>query len=99
MGGGVGCSAQLRMFRGQLYACMGRRADALFELADAILTTGAPSSSAHLSLSPVHRRGWGSLYAALNKGSIDVEALRDLLAQHPLTEGGSGGVPRVYAVD
>ncbi len=31
----------------------------------------------------VHRRGWGSLYAALSKGSIDAEALQDLLARHP----------------
>ncbi len=99
MGVRVGCSAQLRVFRGQLYACMGRRADALFELADAILTTGAPSSSAHLSLSPVHRRGWGSLYAALSKGSIDIDSLQDLFAQHPLAENGSGSVRRVYAVD
>ena len=27
----------------------------------------------HLSLAPVHRRGWGSLYAALSKGTIDAE--------------------------
>ena len=92
-------ATEMRGFRERLYACMGRRADALFELADAILTTGATTSSAHLSLAPVHRRGWGSLYAALSKGSLDIEALRELLAGHPLAEDGSGGVPRVYAVD
>jgi hypothetical protein len=36
-----------------------------------------------------------SFYAALDRGRIDVAALRDLLAGHPLT----GGDPPVYAVD
>jgi len=49
-----------------------------------------------LSLQPSHRRGWGSLYAALDRGRIDAEALRGLLARQPL--GGSGSTP-VYAVD
>jgi DDE superfamily endonuclease len=43
----------------------------------------------------VHRRGWGSLYAALSKGRIDSEALRDLLASYDLD---AMGTP-VYAVD
>lgn len=89
----------LRAFREMLYACMSRRRDALFELTEAILTAGTSPSSVHLSLQPVHRRGWGSLYAALSKGGIDVEALRDLLVQHSLAQPGSGDVPRVYAVD
>jgi hypothetical protein len=97
--GGSGTPAALRAFRETFYTCLRRRADALFELADAILTVGSVHSPPHLSLSPVHRRGWGSLYAALSKGSIDVEALRELLAGHPLAEDGSGGFPRVYAVD
>lgn len=64
---------------------MGRRADALFELADAMLTTDAGvSSPVHLSLAAVHRRRWGSLYAALNRGKIDAESLRDLLMHSTL---------------
>src|SRR5215210_1578143 len=39
---------------------------------------------AHLSLQASHRRGWGSLYAALDRGRIDEAALRKLLARHPL---------------
>jgi len=31
----------------------------------------------HLSLEPVHRRGWGSTYAALARGQIDTERHRD----------------------
>ena len=53
---------------------------------------------AHLSLQASHRRGWGSLYAALDRGRIDDEALRKLLARHPLA-GAVVGEPPVYAVD
>jgi len=86
----------LRAFRRSFYDCLHRRSDALFELADAILTSeAAVPSPAHLSLQASHRRGWGSLYAALRRGRIDVEALRDLLVRHPL----AGSEPPVYAVD
>src|SRR5215210_7832290 len=87
----------LQTFRRSLYECFHHRRDALFELADAILAAdGAVPSPAHLSLQVPHRRGWGSLYAALDRGRIDAEALRRLLARHPLA--GSGSTP-VYAVD
>jgi hypothetical protein len=70
----------LRAFRRSLYECFHRRKDALFELADAILTAdGAAPSPAHLSLEASHRRGWGSLYAALWRGRVDAEALRKLV--------------------
>ena len=76
---------------------MDRRTNALFDLTDAILTADAAvPSPAHLSLQPPHRRGWGSLYAALSHGRIGEEALRKLLARHPLAE--TGATP-VYAVD
>ena len=84
----------LRDFRAALYACFTRRADALFELTDALLTADAVPSPVHLSLAPAHRRGWGSLYAALREGHIDVDAPRGVLARHPL----AGGQP-IYAVD
>lgn len=89
----------LRAFRCSLYECLRRRRDALFELADAILTADSVGPSpAHLSLQASHRRGWGSLYAALNRGRIDAEALRDLLVRHPLAIGRTDEPP-VYAVD
>ena len=87
----------LRAFRDSLYRCFDRRADALFELTDALLTAGAVPSPVHLSLEPSHRRGWGSLYAALDRGRIDPEALRELLSRHPLAD--TGGETPVYAVD
>src|SRR3954471_16846765 len=90
----------LRAFRRSFYGCFHRRSDALFELADAILSAdgGAAPSPAHLSLQASHRRGWGSLYAALNRGRIDDEALRKLLARHPLA-GTTEGEATVFAVD
>ncbi len=86
--------APLRDFRDDLYACFGRRRDALFDLGDALLSGGPVLSPAHLSLEAAHRRGWGSLYAALARGEIDAEALRALLACHPLGEAAP-----IYAVD
>ncbi len=94
----MGSSDALRAFRRSFYECLHRRGDALFELADAILAAnGTAPSPAHLSLQASHRRGWGSLYAALDRGHIDAEALRKLLARHPLA--GTEGETPVYAVD
>jgi hypothetical protein len=86
-----------RSFRNSFYECLDRRADALFDLADALLAADTVPSPVHLSLQPSHRRGWGSLYAALAHGSLDTEAQRDLLAQVPLS--GAENEPPVYAMD
>jgi hypothetical protein len=87
----------LGTFRHSFYECLHRRADALFELTDAILTADAVPAPVHLSLEAPHRRSWGSLYAALDRGRIDAEILRGLLARNPLT--GSEDKRPVYAVD
>jgi hypothetical protein len=86
--------ADLQAFRTGLYGCFGARADALFELTEALLSAGAVASPAHLSLEGVHRRGWGSLYAAVAQGEVDVPGLRRLVGQYPLHEG-----QPIYAVD
>ena len=86
--------ATLATFRRELYRCFDRRADALFELTDALLTADPIASPAYLSVEPVHRRGWGSLYAALARGRIDYAGLHALLGRHPLPDG-----PPLYAVD
>jgi hypothetical protein len=86
--------ARLSGFRAELHACFTRRADALFELGDALLSTGSFPSLPHLSLEPVHQRGWGSVDAALARGRLDTERLRDLLVRFlPDTD------PLVFAVD
>lgn len=84
----------LQAFRAALYPCFLRRADALADLLDALLTAGPVPSPVHLSLQPLHRHGWGSLYAALRYGRLHDTALRALLSQHPLPSGAA-----VYALD
>ena len=49
--------APLRSLRDVLYACVARRADALFEVVDALLASPPVLSLPHLSLAPLHRRG------------------------------------------
>ena len=96
----VACSADpvaaLATFRDAVYAAFGARRDALFELLDALLTGGAVPSPVHLSLAPVHRRGHGSLSAALAAGAIAAAAVERLLATLPLPlEGDAAAISAV----
>jgi hypothetical protein len=78
--GAVAGYVALREFRARLYRCLTARADALFELTDAILCADhAVTSLVQLSLVPEFRRGHGALYDALAAGDIDEEALAALL--------------------
>ena len=71
----------LRELRARLYACLTARADACFELCDAILCADhAVTSLAELSLVAEFRRGHGALYDALAAGEINEEAFAALLA-------------------
>lgn len=56
---------KLRALRNQAYSLMGNGRDALFDLTDAVLVSRSVYSFAELSLSPVFRRQWSSLYEAL----------------------------------
>jgi len=74
----------LAAFRGELYRCLTARADALFELADAVLCADGPVRAlAALSLEPEHRRGHGAAYDAVNAGRVDIARLRWSLAALP----------------
>src|SRR5205823_5020704 len=84
----------LRQFRAGVYHRFGARRDALFDLVDAATVAGLVPSLAYLSLTPVHRRGWGSLYDALAVGAMDVPALRELVGRWPLDDG-----QPIYALD
>ena len=96
----VGEAAGLHAFRCELYACFGAWADALFEIVDALAGAARPIRSiAELMLEPVVRRGWGSLYQALEHGEIDVGRLRDLLARQVASAAGPAPGPAVFAVD
>src|SRR6266498_2451329 len=84
----------LRAFRARAYSRFEARRNAPFELLDAATVAGLVPSLAHLSLEALHRRGWGSLYAALAAGRLDAPALRALLARYSLDDGAD-----VYAID
>jgi hypothetical protein len=72
-------------FRGELYRCLTGRADALFELADAVLCRPQRVHMlAELSLEPECRRGHGAVYDAVNCGEIRFARLRRALAGLPL---------------
>ena len=76
-----GAQARLAGFRRELYRCFTRRADVLFELADAVLCADhAVTSLVRLCLEPEFTRGHGALYDALAAGRIDDERLFSLLA-------------------
>jgi hypothetical protein len=80
-------------FRGELYRCLTRRADALFELADAVLCRPERVHMlAELSLEPECRRGHGAVYDAVNCGEIGFARLRRALAGLPLPAWGGGRI-------
>ena len=76
-------------FRDGFYSCLGARADAQFELTEALLCADGPVRSlVDLSLAPEHRRGHGALYDGLNHGSIEIGRLRRGVAGLPLPRVG-----------
>ncbi|MGC4749749.1 NF041680 family putative transposase [Micromonospora sp. DT201] len=88
----------LATFRTELHRCLSARADALFELADAVLCADGPVRSLPaLSLVAEHRRGHGALYDALGAGRIDVQRLRTVVASTPIPRAADGRI--VLAVD
>src|SRR5260221_14290370 len=74
----------LRAFGQQVYRLFGCRRDALFALLDALFSAPSLETPAHLSLAPSCQRGWGSVYDALNAGTMDQAALERLWASYPL---------------
>lgn len=89
-GGGLG---DLAVFRQEFYRCLPRRADALFELAEAVLCADGPVTTlVRLSLAAEHRRGHGALYDGLDAGRIQVDRLRQVVAGLPVPRDGQGRI-------
>ena len=88
----------LSAFRCAFYDCLSLRADALFELADAVLCAEGPVSTlVGLTLTAEHRRGHGALYDGLDSGRIEVGRLRRSLASLPVPRDTHGRI--TLAVD
>src|SRR5437763_13718659 len=69
-------------FRNDLYACFGQNRDALFNLADALLSETTAHSVIELTLSPLFERKWPSLYAALQHGKVDQARFEQTLVHY-----------------
>ncbi len=90
---GGGAVGRLAGFRREFYSCLTARADALFELADAVLCADGPVRGlAGLSLAAGHRRGHGGLYDGLNAGRVEVGRLRWAVGCVPLPAWPDGGI-------
>lgn len=89
----------LQEFRRRLLGIFTRRADALFELIDALLLTLDSRSPVELSTSPAFRRRFASVYDALNHGQIDPALARELLASAEPTDALEIEGYAVYPVD
>src|SRR5258706_1847700 len=84
---------RLASCRRELYGCFTARADALFELADAVLCADGPVKTlVGLSLAPEHQRGHGALYDAVNCGRVEIARLRRAVAGLPLPGWGDGRI-------
>ena len=81
-------------FRQNVYEHLTDYGDAQFELIDGLLSDSRVNSFVELTLSPVFQRGWGSAYAAIEKGSLDEVGLQAQYCQL-LPDGQT----RVYALD
>jgi DDE superfamily endonuclease len=75
---------RLQEFRQRVYESMGRARDGQFELVDALLLNSEGRSVVELSLNPVFRRGWSSVYAALSDGAINTARLERLYSRQVL---------------
>lgn len=95
--------ANLKAFRQAAYEAFGPAKDALFELSDAVLLTGRANSFAELSLCPMFRRQWPSLYEALQDGRPEADRLATLYAaqmpslDRPMFVGDHTAWPRLSA--
>ena len=83
-------------FRQTIYdRVLTKNRDALFELLDALLSTnGKPGCFAELSLSPVFRRKWSSVYKAIERGEHSAVGLSDCFRKQVPRSG-----IQVYALD
>ena len=84
-------------FRADVYSTFQRRADAVFELIDALASDTQARSPAELSLSPFFRRQYASLYDGLNAWQYDAATLEEVMLQ-TLPEPKAGGF-RLWALD
>ena len=60
-------SEQLKQFRQQLYSSLAHRSDTIMDLLDALSSNTTAKSAVELSLNPLFRRGYGSVYDGIQQ--------------------------------
>ncbi len=94
---------KLKQFRQSAYMLLGKGKDTIFDLMDAVLTSPRVNSFVELSLSPVFRRTWSSLYAGLRssrpqRGKLMKHYIEQMPTEpRPLLAGDHTGWPRPEA--
>lgn len=86
-----------RQFRTEVYGTFHRRADAVFDLIDALACDTQARSPVELSLSPFFRQQYASLYKGLKAWEYDAAAL-DMVLLRALPEPEPGGF-RLWVLD
>lgn len=81
---------QLQQFRVELYHTFTRRADAVFELIDALAGDTQARSPVEVSLSPTFRHQYPSVYDGIDGWQYDETALKALLLRMTPTPGSEG---------
>ena len=77
---------KLQEFRKSIYEHLGTAKDAVFELMDAVLTSPSVSSYVSLSMNPLFRRKWSSIYEGLCDSRPARGKLMKLIVQEISTE-------------
>lgn len=94
---------KLQAFRQAVYEGLGDARDVQFELTDAVLLMPAVNSYVELSLAPVFRRRWPSVYEAIEDGQPNRQALLKLYVtqlprrSRPILAGDHTAWPRLSA--
>lgn len=86
-------------FRLEVYASFTVRADALFELIEALLVCPILRSAVEVSQSPLFRRRFASVYDALTEGKVDFARLRPVLVAAEPAEAVTVAGYAVYGMD
>ena len=81
---------QLQQFRVELYHTFTRRADAVFELIDALAGDTQARSPVEVSLSPTFRHQYPSVYDGIDGWQYDETALKELLLRMAPAPGSEG---------
>jgi hypothetical protein len=89
--------ARLVQFRAEVYSTFQRRADAVFELIDALAADTQARSPVELSLSPFFHRQYACIYDGLDAWKYNADALDKILLGR-LSSREAGGF-RLWAVD